>query len=149
MSDPFVLGMDGKLYYNTSGVAGSGSWVELDNAKNVTSNLESAEADVTTRNNNGWRASTATLKDASVEFEMVWDPSDAGFTAIKNAYLNGTTIGIMALDGSSATSGSQGPKFDGRVMSFSRSEDLEEAMMVSVTIKPTYSATAPTWYTVP
>lgn len=149
MTDPFVLGMDGKLYYNTTGVAGSGSWVELDNATDVTSNMESAEADVTSRNNNGWRATTPTLKDCSIEFEMIWDNSDAGFTAIKTAYLANSTIGIMALDGSSATSGSQGPKFDGRVTNFSRTEALEEAMKVSVTIKPTYSATAPTWYTVP
>jgi hypothetical protein len=43
----------------------------------VTLNLEAGEAEVTTRANSGWRATVATLKEASVEFEMVWDTGDA------------------------------------------------------------------------
>jgi hypothetical protein len=39
------------------------------------------EADVTTRGNAGWRATVATLKDGSIEFEMVWDTGDADFGA--------------------------------------------------------------------
>lgn len=53
-------------------------------------NLEKGEADLTTRASGGWRATEGTLKDASVEFEMVWDTEDAGFTAIKDAYFGGT-----------------------------------------------------------
>ena len=45
----------------------------------MTLSLEAGEADVTTRGNDGWRAIVATLKEASVEFEMVWDTGDAGF----------------------------------------------------------------------
>lgn len=33
-------------------------------------NLEKGEADVTTRANNGWRATKGTLKEGSIEFEM-------------------------------------------------------------------------------
>jgi hypothetical protein len=34
------------------------------------------------------------------------------------------------------------------IINFTRSEPLEEAIKVSVTAKPTYSTTAPSWMTV-
>lgn len=142
-----VLGMDAKLYYDESGVD-VGTWVLIDNVKDVTLNLEDGEADVTTRGNDGWKATVGTLKDASVDFEMVWDTSDAAFTAIKDAFINKTTIGIAVMDGLIDTNGSQGLTANCRVTSFSRSEPLEEAITVNVTMKPTYSTTAPAWLTV-
>ncbi|MBN8646157.1 MAG: hypothetical protein J0L61_13060, partial [Planctomycetes bacterium] len=107
----------------------------------VTLNLEAGEADVTTRANNGWRATVATLKEASVEFEMVWDTGDAGFTAIKNAFFNNDPIGLQILDAAAG----QGLQADFSITNFSRSEALEEAITVSVTAKVTYSTTAPSW----
>jgi hypothetical protein len=134
----YKLGLEGKLYYGDAGAMASN---ELKNAKDVTLNLESSEADITTRGNNGWRATVSALKDASVEFELVWDTGDAGFTAIKNAYLNGTAIALAILDGVDG----EGLDADFSITSFSRGEPLEEAMTVSVTAKPTYSTRAPSW----
>jgi hypothetical protein len=131
------LGMEAVLKYKV----GAGAWTELKNVKDVTLNLEAGEADVTTRANNGWRATVATLKEASVEFEMVWDTGDAGFTAVKNAFFNNTALGLQVLDGASG----QGLQADFSITNFSRSEALEEAITVSVTAKVTYSATAPSW----
>ena len=96
---------------------------------------------MTTRGNDGWRAIVATLKEASVEFEMVWDTADAGFDAIKDAYLANDIIGFQVLDGDSG----EGLQADFMITSFSRSEALEEAITVSVTAKVTYSATPPSW----
>ena len=141
------LGMEGKLYYDASGVGGS-SWTELTNVKDLTLNLETGEADVTTRGNAGWRATVATLRDGSIEFEMVWDTADAGFTAIKDAYFNNTSIGFAVMDGDIATAGTQGLQANFSVTNFTRNEPLEEAMSVSVTCKPTYSTTAPAWVVV-
>ena len=135
------LGMDAKLYYKTGGQGGGGSWTELTNAKDVTLSLEAGEADVTTRANQGWRATVGTLKEASVEFEMVWDTEDAGFTAIKNAFFNNAMLGLQVLDGESG----QGLQADFSITNFSRNEPLEEALTVSVTVKITYSDTAPSW----
>ena len=98
------------------------------------------EADITTRAAEGWRITAATLKDASLEFEMVWDTSDNGFKAIKNAYFNNTAIALFASDGDG-----NGLDADFVVTSFSRSEPLEEALTVSVTCKPTLVSRAPTW----
>jgi len=140
--------MDAKLYCKIGGVGGSGSWLELTNVKDVTLNLETGEADVTTRGNAGWRATIGTLKDGSVEFEMVWDTEDAGFSAIKDAYFDNAKIGFAVMDGDIAASGSQGLQADFSITNFSRKEPLEEALAVSVTAKPTYSDTAPQWVTV-
>lgn len=135
------LGMEATLNYQVGGQAGGGGWLELTNTKDVTLSLEAGEADVTTRANDGWRAIVATLKEASVEFEMVWDTGDAGFGAIKDAYLGNDIIGLQILDGDSG----EGLQADFMITSFSRSEALEEAIMVSVTAKVTYSTTPPSW----
>ncbi len=138
------LGMEAVLNYKTGGQDGAGSWVELANVRDVTLSLEAGEADVTTRANSGWRAVVATLKEASVEFEMVWDTADAGFGAVKDAFLNNAPIGMQILDGSSSGAG-EGLQADFMITSFSRSESLEEAITVSVTAKVTYSDTPPSW----
>ena len=136
-------GMEAKLYYKVGGVAGAGDWVELTDIKDNTLNLEKGEADVTTRGNNGWKATVGTLKSGSVEFEMVWNPEDAGFAAISDAYFQDQVIGLAILDGAKETG--TGLVADFAITNFSRKEPLEEAVTVSVTAKPTYSATAPVW----
>jgi len=149
MSDNFKLGMDCKLYFKTALLTGppdGTGWTELDNAKDVNLQQENGEADVTTRANNGWRATAATLKEATIEFEMLWKPSDAAFTAILNAWLSSGEIAIAALDGAIDVAGNQGLVSNCSVTSFTRNEPLEEAVTVSVTLKPS-SFTA--WYTVP
>lgn len=144
-----VLGLDAKLWYaapNASGAAGT--YAELANVRNVTLSLESAEADVTVRANNGWRATTPTLKDASIEWEMIYDTADAGFTAIRSAYFSSTDLWIKALDGSGTApithDEGNGLVAKCRITQFSINQSLEEAVTVSVSAKPTYGA-APTW----
>ena len=142
------LGLDAKIYRNTGSYA-SPSWSEVSNVRDVTLNLEKGEADVTTRAANGWRATKGTLKEMSIEFEMLWLTGDAGFEAVKDAFLNNTTIEFLALDGSISTSGNQGPRAEMDVISFSRNEPLEEGITVSVSLKTTQSDNPPSWYEVP
>ncbi len=141
------LGLDAKLYRNT-GTFVAPVWNEVKNVKDVTLNLEAGEADVTTRGNAGWRATVATLREASVEFEMIWDPLDAGFTAIQTAFFANSTVELAVMDGDITTAGSQGLRATCMITSFSRGEALEEAITASVTAKPTYADNAPEWYTV-
>ena len=65
-----VLGLDAVLMRGTAGSKGT---TEVKNVKDLTLNLESGEADVTTRATAGWRASVATLKEASLEFSILYD----------------------------------------------------------------------------
>ena len=138
------LGMEGKLYFNAGSYA-TPDWKELKNVKDVTLNMEKGEADVTTRGNAGWRATVGTLKEGSLEFEMVWDTEDEGFAALQAAWFGDTPVEMAVMDGPVATSGSQGLRATMSVISFSRKEPLEEAMSVSVSVKPTYAEHAPEW----
>ena len=140
-----VLGMDCVLYYGT---AGSTADTEADNIKDVTLTLEKGEADATTRGNDGWRATVGTLKDGSVSFDIVWDSSDAFFTALQEAWFDGDAIALLILSGAVAVSGVEGLDADYAIINFTRNESLEEVVTVSVTAKPTYSTRAPSWYTV-
>src|SRR5579885_1704197 len=131
------LGLDAKLYRNT-GTFASPAWNEIANVKDVTLNLEAGEADVTTRGNAGWRATVATLKDGSIEFEMVWDTADDDFAAIRDTFLNRGAMEFAVMDGPMNVPGSQGLRATCMVTNFSRNESLEEAITVSVTVKPTF-----------
>ncbi len=133
----YTLGLEAKLFH---GAAGTTAATEMTNVKDVTLSMETGEADVTTRAAEGWRLTAATLKEASVEFEMVWDPNDSGFSAIKTAYFNAEPLALFVSDGNG-----KGLDADFVVTSFSRSEPLEEALTVSVTCKPTLVNRAPTW----
>ncbi len=155
MSNTVKFGMDAKLYYVAGGVAQIGqgtppaAWAELSNIKDNTLSVESGEADVTTRANQGWKATLPTLKDANIAFDMLWNTGDAGFTALQQAWLNKQPIGILCLDGDRTVTGNQGLKADMAVLKFDRDEKLADAITVKVTLKPTFSSTAPSWVTMP
>ncbi len=148
---PEVLGMDCKFYRASAVLDGASvtpataEWTEITNIRDLTANLESGEADITTRANSGWRATAATLKAATLEFEMLWDTGDVGFDALKDAWLNGTEIGLAAMDGNIASAGQEGIVGNWRITNFSRSEPLEEGVMVSVTAK---ASSQMEWYEV-
>ena len=118
----YKLGLDAKIFHGT---AGTKATTEMSNVTDVTLNLETGEADITT---------------ASVEFEMIWDTADSGFTAIQQAYFNNSALSLFVSDGDG-----NGLDADFVVTSFSRSEPLEEALKVSVTCKPTLVSRAPAW----
>lgn len=136
-----ILGLDCKLY---RGTAGSTANTEMKNVTNVTLNLEKGEADVTTRAAEGWKMFAATLKEASIEFEMLYDPEDADFQAMQAAYFGNTAVAIFVSDGSGS-----GLDCDAVLTNFSEDQGLEEAVKVNVTLKPTNiggaNGRAPQW----
>ena len=139
------LGMEGRLYIN-DGSYEVPTWTQMGNAKDVTINLEKGDADVTTRDNNGWRASVGTLKDGGIEFDALWLSKHLGFRRIKRAYFRGTPIEIAAMDGDISKPGVEGLRATVAVMNLSRAEPLEEGISASVSMKPTVSDHAPIWY---
>lgn len=134
MAQEFLLGMNAKIYQGTAG-GELATLSEMANVKDVTLSLEAGEADVTTRANQGWRATAPTLRECTAEFEMLWKPGDAGFDAVKTAFLTSGTIRLAVLTGEKAASGTEGPLGDFSITNFSRNEPLEEGVTVSVTAK--------------
>ena len=138
------LGMEAKIYIN-DGTYAAPSWTEMGNAKDVTINLEKGEADVTVRDNNGWRAYAGTLKDGSVEFESLWISRHKGFRRIKKAYFRNESLEFAIMDGEITEPGVEGLRARMVVTNLSRGEPLEEGITASVTLKPTVSEHAPYW----
>lgn len=150
----FILGLDTKLYYGIAGAAeaegtpaAGDEWLELTNMKDLSLSLETATDDVSTRGGNGWRQTVATLKDGTTEFEMIYDPADAGFIAFNNAFfvVAKRVIGVYVADGDESVSGTAGLMADFMITSYGITQNLEEASKVSVTIQPTFSAFTPAW----
>ena len=140
MAQSYKLGMDAKIYHTTAAADTTAAaaltpatMTELANVKDVSLSHETGEADITTRANSGWRATAATLRECSAEFEMVWKPGDAGFEAIKNAWLAGGEIALAIITGDQTDD--EGPIGNFSITNFSRNEALEEAITVSVTAK--------------
>lgn len=135
----FELGINAKTYQGTSVSPASGiavaSLAEMSNIRDLTLSLEAGETDVTTRANSGWEATAATLKKASVEFEMVYKPADVGFTAIQAAFLASGTIALAVLTGAHTVPGNEGLVGNFSVTNFSRKEGLKEAQIYNVTCK--------------
>ena len=143
------LGDEMKLYYCVDGHGGTPVWTELAIVRDVKLNNSKGEADVSTRAGGGWKATVAALKDAGIEFEVVWDTENAGFQAVMDAYFDDTVIGLAVTDGPIDESGTQVFRADCAVLKFDRNEPLENAVTVSVAAKPTYSANQPVFEVVP
>ena len=144
---PFV-GVDAKLYLDASGVGGS-SWVLIPNARDVGVPMDAEEADTTTRGDDGWKTYLQGLRDAGIEFEMLQDALDTtGLQVIRDAYLNGTVLGMAVMDQAIATIGAQGLQADMIVTGFSPSQPLSGSAVVAVAMKPAKTANKPAWATV-
>lgn len=139
MSEIYILGKNCKLYY---GEAGSPANILINNIEDVTVSLERGETDVTTRGSGEFEEKAAVLISGSIDFKMIWDPEDAAFTALQQAFFQNSPIAIYAKDGE----GGKGLDADCIVFKFSRSESLREAITVDVTVKPTRSTRAPQWH---
>ncbi len=137
MATTFRLGMQAKAYYAAAATDPTtlvpSEMTEMENVKDVNIDHSTGEADVTTRGNSGFRATAATLKECTVTFQMVWKSGAAAFTAIKNAWLNGTEIALGFITGDAA--GDEGPIGNFSITNFSRNEALEDAIVIDVTAK--------------
>lgn len=156
------LGKDAVLYYSaTAGQSLSGFTLKLDGVANVDVDTNAGETDVTTRACGGWKATATTLKDCEVSFEMPLDTANAGYIAVRSAYLSGAPIGLAALTGLKTVAGNEGPVGDFTITGFKRGEPIDGAITMSVTAKlyafkewavtvgGTPDTTAPTVITVP
>jgi len=139
-----VIGTFCKLYYNkTSDYGGTGTyaspeWVEI-KCRSVNVALEKTEIDISERGVN-WKASKGGMKSAGCDIEAYWKNGDAGFTALKDSYLDDTSIELLALtgdiDASAGGTGSEGPRMTCDVFNFSRNEGMDEAVTATVNAKP-------------
>lgn len=141
------LSEDAKLYYNTGSYA-SPTWTLICNVKDLTLNMSNDETDTTTRCGGGTREYIAGLTDISITFNMLYDPADTPWEAIRAAFMTKASLEFLCLDGLVATAGSEGLRATMVVTSFNITQTLGDTIMTDVTLRPTPNANAaPAWYT--
>jgi hypothetical protein len=129
------LGLDAALYQGST---------LMKNVRDLTLNDEKAAVDISTRGSK-FALSKGGMRTISLEWEMLWDESDADFAAILAAYNSDT--GLIKLKCLSSTDGS-GIDADFEITKCVRTESLKEGILASVTAVPSYGGTAaryPTW----
>lgn len=134
-----MQGYEAHFYYDSTPLAGepsTGTWTELTIVKDVNLGDEHDESDVTTRANNGHKATDVSLRDNPLDVEIAWDPDDAAFSALRTAYEGRLPIAIAVMDGPVATVGSKGVAGNYKITSFPRNEPLGDHVTSSVTLKP-------------
>ncbi len=124
MSAEVVLGLDAVLSIDGA---------EIKNVKDLTVSLEKAEADASTRDNNGWRATVGTLKDASIEFTVLNKSGDTSFSMLQGLWSTGTPCDVDISDAGGSLI------LTCEVMNFNVNQNLEEVVSADVTLKPTQS----------
>lgn len=135
------LGYECKLYYDATPMAAGetavdATWSEVTIVRDASANLDKDEADMTTRANAGWKATRGSLRDGSVEFELLYDSDNAALAAIRTAYLTNVRIALAVMDGDIAVAGAEGFVANFEIMSFNVPQPLTEGVTVSVTAKP-------------
>ncbi len=126
MAAEVKLGLDAVLTINGT---------EIQNCKDLTVSLEKAEADASTRANNGWRATVGTLKDASIEFGVLNKVGDSAFGMLQGLWSSGTPCDVSISDAGGTL------VLTCEVMTFNVNQNLEEVVSADVTLKPTQSTT--------
>lgn len=120
--------------------------------RNESVRLSKALADVTDRRADGWRLRLATLKDAEISLQLIYDPADADFAEFETAFFNDSQIVIWFADGDVSESGDyQGLLAAFEISQFEMPRDLEEGALVDVTLVPNLDSAddaAPTWHEV-
>jgi hypothetical protein len=129
----------------------------IDNVRDLTGPDSFGEADVSVRGGAGIKWTEPTQQDAAIEWEMVYDATDADFVAIQTAYLAKSMIELALADaatgtafttGSGGVAGTKYTRMECKVFKFERSEQLAGGNLYSVAAKPCYSTHAITTGTV-
>jgi hypothetical protein len=148
-------GINHKLFRNT-GTYASATWNEIVSTRDITVTDNFAEADVS-RRGAALRQTEPTLREISIDFEMVWDTADEDFAALFTAYAAKTLIELAYADGAIGTAGTvasggtvdvQGFRVSCKIVKWERSLPLEGAATVAITAKPCYSTNAPALLTI-
>ena len=85
----------------------------------------------------GAPATAATLRSMSAEIELIFKPGDAGYAALRTAYLTNGQVCLALLTGALSAAESEGPVGNFAVTAFNRTEELEEGVVYTATLKLT------------
>lgn len=135
------VGFEGVIGIKAGGISGSGNFLPVTLARDVEADASHAEADFTSRASQGFEQMEPTFKQLEVTLNVIYDPDDEAFAALKEAYDARSQIGVAMMDGDLDTG--NGWMFNGKVFNWRWGQPLRDAMTIDVTIKPSYSPEEP------
>lgn len=137
-----ILGLHCKAYCGPEGLTFNQLVVpanEMTLLRTVTLNLTKATADVTTRGSD-WRLQQGTLKEASIEGEIIMATGARDSTMFSNAFLQDMNLSMFISDGKG-----KGLFGDFSVNNLSQSQPLEDVVVANFTVNPTLTDRMPEW----
>lgn len=146
------IGLECKTYYwagpRVDFDTDKAGFIVINPIRDATLSMEKSEIDASSRGGNGWRQNKTGLKNARLEMTCIWDPEDAAFTAMLDAFINNTQIVAAALDGAHTDTPVTGLYTEWEVQSFSEPQPLEDNVVAEITLIPARGALAPEWVSV-
>ena len=130
------LGMNSVMALNNGTVAVP-VWLEIGNATGRSFDMSKDTADITTFDNDGWKAEVGTLKAGKVSFDMLWDTDSEVFAVVQKAFMDNTPVEMMILDRGILEDGSEGLHSAMSVNNFSQDASLPDAMKATVELSVT------------
>ncbi len=134
MPNPMSLGITAKLYVN-AGTYGTPIWTECDLVSDLMSTQKWNEGDSSVR---GGRVQTAEPTNLLMEVtgKIRKKLSDGAFAILRTAFLAGTIVDIMILDGPIDTNTSEGVRWEGIVFNMSEDQGLQAVIFKEFSMKP-------------
>ena len=133
-----ILGFDGKIYYNNADLtAGGPTFVEMTNARDVTTTASSDASDASDRGS-FYKNFIQGMIDLETSTTLTYRTGDPAIAYFQGLFENrGTTI-IQVLDGPNDVAGSEGYQYGCFVASLDFEQNLNDSMTFNMTFKPTY-----------
>lgn len=133
-------GFEWRLYRNT-GTYAIPVWNEVDEAGDIDLPLKKDEIEMNLRRNRGVKTVLSGMSDWPIEFDLAHEPAQEDFIAIRDAYLNGTTIDFAVADGNIATPGTFYVRAVCEVIEFPFSPKMKDGDVIKVKAKPSANST--------
>lgn len=134
MATGVKLGRDAVLYYNTASF-GSPTWTAIPQVSDLSVTAEWDEAEASTRESK-MKLKVKTLLGAEVAAKLKVVPSDTALGVIVAALFSDAVVDILVLNGTNATNGCYGFRFECQVHSANEDQGLGNAIFDEVKFKP-------------
>lgn len=131
-----IKGLDCDFMINT-GTYASATWVEVGAVVNVTIDDELTEVDASRRSSGGWREMVTTLRDMTVNVDVIKDIDDPGFLALFAAATDKTPIEIAIVDGDNTVDGTDYVNFMSIITQWNKPQELEGVVQIAAVFRPT------------
>jgi hypothetical protein len=137
-----TIGATATLYY----LDASSLWVRITSVRNLGITMDAQPEDASQRGA-GWTESEPGPIAAALVWDMIWDKADAALAVLRDAFLTGATVSLMALSGpiDAADATTDGIRMDCAIVGFSPDQKIRDALSVAIVAKPTISTTDPAW----